>query len=175
MLVLYVTHHEIEAQFVADKILYLDQKNYGEPVKQIYYNDVMNFVETPPTLDIAKTFHFPKFNNICLCADKLPDIVIKKYSDDCSQTTNYLFFKSENIRINENAPITASVLNRSSLYTTSIVDTKVVILSNHPNDLIKGETYNFSIEGDALLYDANGNLREKVKILNNRVISKKEV
>lgn len=60
-MVIYVTHHKSEAEFIADEIAYLNEKN-AEGNDKIHQGDVSLFIKYPPTVEAAKVFNYPAPN-----------------------------------------------------------------------------------------------------------------
>lgn len=57
--VLYITHHKLEAQLIADEVVYLVQNKQCGIVKEAAIGTIKDFMEKPPVLEAAYIFKFP--------------------------------------------------------------------------------------------------------------------
>lgn len=59
ILAVYVTHHRLEAEFVADEIAFLEA---GENGIELFQDSVADFIRRPPVLDAVRIFNYPTPN-----------------------------------------------------------------------------------------------------------------
>ena len=62
LLVLYVTHNNMEPQLIADEIVYMIEDEKQNVIKNISQNDIIEFIRRPPSLEAAKVFKYPDLN-----------------------------------------------------------------------------------------------------------------
>lgn len=62
LLVLYITHHREEAEFISDEIAYMEKEAESDLIKVIISKPAEQFLKTPPTIEAARIFRFPYYH-----------------------------------------------------------------------------------------------------------------
>jgi ABC-type sugar transport system ATPase subunit len=62
LLVIYVTHHKLEAEILADEIIFLSKNKQKGYIDRIYQDKLIDFIESPPLAEAVKVFKYPQPN-----------------------------------------------------------------------------------------------------------------
>jgi len=113
LFVLYITHHKLEAQLIADDVVYLVQDN-SSIVKQAAQGTILEFIQHPPVLEAAHIFRFPAVKILPLKKDAAGNIQIAK---DGKEISEYWLVEDDNIQINKDGQFSFKVVSKSAVYT----------------------------------------------------------
>lgn len=113
LFVLYITHHKLEAQLVADDVVYLTQDN-AETVSHAAQGTITEFMEHPPVLEAAHIFRFPDVKILPVKKGAGGNVQIAKSENEI---TEYWLVEDDNIQINNNGRFLFKVVSKSAVYT----------------------------------------------------------
>lgn len=113
LFVLYITHHKLEAQLVADEVVYLVQDKITGVVSSSAQASIETFMKKPPVLEAAQVFRFPdvKLLPVYLNGQGTPEIAGSE--NDISQ---YWLVEEENISINAKEGWPFKLVSKSPVY-----------------------------------------------------------
>ena len=114
LFVLYITHHKLEAQLIADEVVYLIQDK-DLAVKRSAKGTILDFMESPPVLDAAYVFRFPDVKILPLKRGvEGGDIEITSNAEEVSE---YWLVEDENIKLGTEKGVHFKIVSKSSVYT----------------------------------------------------------
>ncbi len=113
LFVLYITHHKLEAQLIADEVVYLMQDK-NSMVKQAAKGTILEFMEAPPVLEAAYIFRSTEVKILPLKRDSNGIMRLTKDENDVSE---YWLVDEENIQLSNSDGILFKVISQSSVYT----------------------------------------------------------
>ena len=111
---MYITHHKLEAQLIADEVVYLVQENRTGTVKQAAQGSIMEFMEKPPVLEAAYIFRFPDVKVLPVKPGLHGKMVLAITADDA--TENWLV-EDNQIELNASEGFPFKVVSKSAVYT----------------------------------------------------------
>lgn len=112
--VLYITHHKLEAQLIADEVVYLVQDKKALVVKQAAQGSILEFMERPPVLEAAYLFRFPDVKVLPVKLDNMGNMIIAN-SDD--EATEYWLVEDHHIQYDVENGFPFKVVSKSAVYT----------------------------------------------------------
>lgn len=112
--VLYITHHKLEAQLIADEVVYLIQEKQTGTVKQSAQGSILEFIEKPPVLEAAYIFRFPDVKVLPVIPGLNGKMVLAKIGEDA--TENWLI-EDNQIELNSTEGFPFRVVSKSAVYT----------------------------------------------------------
>jgi ABC-type multidrug transport system ATPase subunit len=171
LLVVYITHHRKEVEFVADKILYLIKDNNLELVNSVSYDDTESFFITPPTIPALKAakaitsntlfFRLNSNNEIVLLKEKVENACLMYFEE------SVIHFNSDSDSGFEFEPVTST-----GKYSILKLKESGALLTVSNQKFEQYGSYNFiSFNGEVSLYDTNGIFSKITKIENNEFIN----
>ena len=155
LFVLYITHHKLESQLIADDIAYLVQDISSGVVHQAVKSTVKDFIHRPPVLEAAHVFRFPDVK--VLPVSKLANGTVT-IANDSKSTTHYWLIDDQDIGFTDEG-WKFKVVAKSPVYATirhepSQIDWMM------PSELLNGQPVggivNLNFRDDVLEYDENG-------------------
>jgi iron(III) transport system ATP-binding protein len=115
LVVLYITHHKMEAQMIADDVVYLVQDKKTGTVKQASHASTQEFIEKPPVLDAAYVFRFPDVKILPIKEDLNGKIVLAR-SDE--ETTEHWLIEDDQIEFDvDKVGFLFKIISKSLIYT----------------------------------------------------------
>jgi ABC-type sulfate/molybdate transport systems ATPase subunit len=111
VLTIYVTHHKIETELIADEIAYLPNPD-DKGIQNVFQSDLLSFTNTPPVLDAVVVFNYPK-----------PNIIKYKIEENKfvptvdSHEIFYTNIQEENIYFSETIGLPYNVISANSVFT----------------------------------------------------------
>lgn len=156
--VIYITHHKLETELIADEIVYLSSKN-NSPAK-IYRDDLLNFVKHPPLLEALEVFAYPKPNII---KGKMANGEILPVKEKENGNVLYFGIKEENILISEKGVEYHIIASNPINTTIELAGSKQQLTLN--TEKIKNSQYkNISFSGTFNTYNTNGEFINAITI-----------
>ncbi len=112
--VLYITHNKLEAQLIADEVVYLIKDRKFNVVQKAVQASINIFIDSPPILEAAKVFRFPetKLLPINLSNQGNPQIALNE-----NDITQYWLIETENITMNATDGWSFRVVSKSPTFT----------------------------------------------------------
>lgn len=163
LLVVYISHHKLEAEAIADEVLFLHRPQTGSMENQLFQGSILSFIQSPPLLDALKVFQYPN-PNILLLQNGPTGIVPAQAG--AGEHSFYIGLEERHISFGENGwpyevissnPVKRVIrLEQSELPIT--VSTK--LFENITSNTIK-------ISGNFKRYGMNGQLIDEIQIIDN--------
>eukprot|EP01037_Dinobryon_pediforme_P010931 gene10931-11014_t len=79
--VLYITHHKLEAQLIADDIVYLTPNKIKDCITEPIIGSIQQFLQAPPILEAANVFRFPDVKILPVTKDENGNTKIANFKD----------------------------------------------------------------------------------------------
>ena len=112
--VLYITHHKLEAQLIADDVVYLLQDKITGTVKQAAQGSIVEFMEKPPVLEAAYIFRFPDVKVLPVKPGVNGKMIL---ADGEHDTTEHWLVEDNQIELNTVDGFSFKVVSKSAVYT----------------------------------------------------------
>jgi ABC-type multidrug transport system ATPase subunit len=112
--VLYITHHKLEAQLIADDVVYLMQDKITGTVKQAAQGSIVEFMEKPPVLEAAYIFRFPDVKVLPVKPGLNGKMIL---ADGEHDTTEHWLIEDNQIELNTPEGFPFKVVSKSAVYT----------------------------------------------------------
>lgn len=112
--VLYITHHKLETQLIADEVVYLVQDKKTHVVNQAAQGSIIEFMERPPVLEAAYLFRFPDVKVLPVKPDRTGKMIIANNDDEA---TEYWLVDDHNIQYDVDNGFLFKVVSKSAVYT----------------------------------------------------------
>jgi ABC-type multidrug transport system ATPase subunit len=112
--VLYITHHKLEAQLIADEVVYLMQNKDTGTVTQAAQGSITEFMEKPPVLEAAHIFRFPDVKILPIKQIENGKIILAKNE---AEATEHWLVEDEHLELNTPEGIEFRVVSKSAIYT----------------------------------------------------------
>lgn len=142
LFVLYITHHKLEAQLIADDIVYLVQDKRDGSVKQAAQGSITEFMEKPPVLEAAYVFRFPDVKVLPVQTGADGNIRLAESENTASE---YWLVDDKNIQLSTDKGFPFKVVSESPLYTI-IRNELVAVEWVLPAALLKGVAVNDEVK-----------------------------
>lgn len=113
LFVLYITHHKLEAQLVADEVVYLVQDKTAGVVSRSAQGTIEDFMKRPPVLEAAQVFRFPDVKLLPVHINGQGTSDIAASENDISQ---YWLVEDENINVNVKEGWPFKLVSKSPVY-----------------------------------------------------------
>lgn len=159
--VLYITHHKLEAELIADNVVYLVKDKQESVVNKVVAAPTSEFMNTPPVLDAVSVFKFPDY--------KLLPIKVLSDNDfqivEAQKATCFCLVEDANIKINLHSRHSFKLISKSPIFSiiqhgeseTEWFIRSPLISTQNVGDNIKIDFINltkfYSLEGDLLNVD----------------------
>lgn len=112
--VLYITHHKLEAQLIADEVVYLVQEKQTGTVKQAAQGSITEFIEKPPVLEAVYIFRFPDVKVLPVKPGLNGKMILAETGEDA---TEHWLVEDNQIELNASEGFTFKVVSKSAVYT----------------------------------------------------------
>lgn len=112
--VLYITHHKLEAQLIADDVVYLVQDKKTGTVKHAAQGSITEFMEKPPVLEAAFIFRFPDVKVLPMKRGNNGKMVL---AENEMNTTEHWLVEDNQIDLNTTEGFSFKVVSKSAVYT----------------------------------------------------------
>lgn len=175
LFVLYITHHKIEAQLIADEVIYMIKDNKNNFVNKIVQGNIQEFISKPPAIEAAKVFNFPELNILCVKVNENGDIqLVNNKLEIKDEKTFYLALNLNTIQLSDESGFLFEIIAKSPMY--ALIKNKehgivLTLKTNQLNNRNISDNVFILIKGKALKYDINGFLTETIILDNNKIIS----
>lgn len=113
LFVLYITHHQLEAQLIADDVVYLEQDK-NSIVTQAAIGTILEFIEHPPILEAAYVFRSTEVKILPLKEDSNG---IMQIANDENEISEYWLVEEDNIELSKDEGFPFKVVSKSAVYT----------------------------------------------------------
>lgn len=113
LFVLYITHHKLEAQLIADDVVYLMQDKTSVVTKAAQ-GTILEFMEKPPVLEAAYVFRFPDIKILPLKQGTNGCMEIAANDEEASE---YWLVEDENIQLTVDTGFPFTIVSKSAVYT----------------------------------------------------------
>lgn len=151
--VLYITHHKLETQLIADEVVYLVQDKKTHVVNQAAQGSIIEFMERPPVLEAAYLFRFPDVKVLPVKPDRTGKMIIANNDDEA---TEYWLVDDDDIRFETQNGYIFKVASKSAVYTViknESAGVEWMMPSNKFNDAILGSSIFINISDTKLIYN----------------------
>lgn len=112
LFVLYITHHKLEAQLIADEVAYLVQDR-NLVVKKAAKGTILEFMEKPPVLEAAYIFRFPDVKILHIIKLQNGEISIANHPDNA---THHWLIEEGNILVSSTDGWPFKVISKSPFF-----------------------------------------------------------
>lgn len=146
ILAIYVTHHKIEAGFVADTVAFI-KRNEREPISHIYQGSIQEFMTRPPVLDAVNIFKYPTPNILRVVKDHNRKYIIP---DELPDSAYYAVAQPGDIYFDTSAGMPYSILQSNQVYSLIDIKGQQIMIPTSP-DLMQ-EGMQIGISRNALIY-----------------------
>jgi ABC-type multidrug transport system ATPase subunit len=174
LMVIYVTHHRKEAEFISDVILYLEKEKGVEAVTKTKQTNAKLFFNNPPTVSAlhatkeisVNTLQF-KQNGNGIIEPVEPNLL------STDSNIHLMSFQEGTIQFSNDSGFEFDVAAETGTYTLlKLKDTQIVLTID--NELFKTKSYSHNkfimLSGNINLYDNKGQFLRATKIQNNQII-----
>ncbi len=151
--VLYITHHKLETQLIADEVVYLVQDKKTHVVNQAAQGSIIEFMERPPVLEAAYLFRFPDVKVLPVKPDRTGKMIIANNDDEA---TEYWLVDDDDIRFETQNGYIFKVASKSAVYTViknESAGVEWMMPSNKFNDATLGSSIFINIRDTKLIYN----------------------
>ncbi len=174
LMVIYVTHHRKEAEFISDVILYLEKERNVDIVTETKQTITKDFFNTPPTISAlnatkeisVNTMQFKQNGN-----GGIEPIEANLLSDD--STIRVMSFHEDTIQFSSRSGFPFEIAAETGTYTLLKLKGCQIILTIE-NELFKAKSNSQStfiyLTGNINLYDSKGHFIKATRINNNQII-----
>jgi ABC-type multidrug transport system ATPase subunit len=162
LLVIYITHHKLETELIADEIIYLSKNNSSESFSKLYQDDIVSFIQQPPLLEALKVFTYPKPN---ILRGKLESGLFIPTDDITGTDYFYLGLAEDNISFSEMG-LPFNVIASNPINTIIKFENTNQLININTNKIPVNSLGKMLIEGTFNLYDLNGCFSKKIIIKN---------
>ena len=163
LLVIYISHHKLEAETIADEVLFLHRAAETAFENQVYQGSILDFIQSPPLLDALKVFQYPH-PNILLLEKKgtlLTPVRTGGAGDRC-----YIGLRDEHIRISDNGwPY--EVVSGNPVHNVIRLSESGQLLTLSTKLFGNTMSNKITIHGSFNAYDLNGKLIRTIQIKHN--------
>lgn len=169
LLVIYITHHSKEIEFISDEIIYLIQKTNSDVVESIFHSTTTSFFSNPPTISALKSIKDISTNilHIKIFENNISFLKEEAFSSNCKNEF-YMGLKEDVICFtNEDNSYKYNIIRDNGLYSLILIENSGIII-NVRTEKIRYKNY-VSFNGEVNLYDSNGLFSNKAKILNEKI------
>ncbi len=160
LLVIYITHHKLETELIADEIIYISKNNPSETVSKLYQNNILNFIQEPPTLEALKVFTYPKPNVLTGTFDNGHFTLTDNSSAD---NIFYLSVTEDNLYFSEHG-LSFEVVASNPINTVIKFENSNQHINLNSAKIAHHITGKIAIQGVFRLYDLHGNFTKTVTI-----------
>lgn len=160
ILAIYVTHDRWEAELLADEVMYLSKEE--EAPIDVHWDTLQNLSERPPIIQIAKAFSYP-FDSTIRCRIDGNKLALAKREENHS----YLTFDNANCHLSEQGFQIVSITNSGRYSYLRLVNGDRI----HAKLPKEGSGMALVVNGDACIFNKQGRLMNKVKLVENEIIA----
>lgn len=111
--ILYITHHKLEAQLIADEVVYLAPDMESNVITKPVKAPILEYIEKPPILEAATIFRFPDVKVLPVIKTGTKNVII---AADKREATYFLLVDETNVMITNNDGWAFELISRSPVY-----------------------------------------------------------
>jgi len=155
--VLYITHHKLEAQLIADEVVYLVQDRKISVVNYAAQGSFMEFMDKPPVLEAAYLFRFSDIKVLPVKPDTNGNMVI---ANNEAEATEHWLVEDSKIELNTDNGFPFKVVSKSALYTVirnEEAGVEWMLLNKSIPELNINDKINIALSGIETKYYKQGN------------------
>lgn len=160
LLVIYVTHHKLEAELLADEVVFLSKDPQTQTISQIVRGELVEFIDAPPLLDAVKVFRYPQ-PNLLTCRIAEGQLQLADQEKDAF-TINVMPGQAV---FSAHAGFAIEQRTENALYTNLKLKGTPALLT-FPRTQIKPGNY-LQLTGEFITYDLSGFAGSKITIQEN--------
>lgn len=150
LMVIYITHHKLETEMIADEIVYLSTNNGTGST--IYRNDILNFIKQPPILEALEVFSYPKPN---ILLGKIQNNIFVPIDEKSSSNIFYLGLTEDKI-IFSNAGLEYDIIASNAINTIIRFKGSEQQINLSTEKIPTDKTSHITFEGTFNTYKLNG-------------------
>jgi ABC-type multidrug transport system ATPase subunit len=170
LMVIYVTHHRKEAEFISDIILYLEKGENDEVITEASQMNAQLFLSNPPTISALYATREIRVNILKFRQNEDGAIEpIEKITDPNFQSIS---FQEDIIQFSNNSGLEYEIAAETGIYTLLKLKGSQITLTIANESFKKKSTkdYKFiSLNGNINLYDSKGRFMQATRIQNNQI------
>ena len=157
-MVIYITHHKLETELIADEVVYLSSRKVA-PAK-IYRDGLLNFIKQPPLLEALEVFTYPKPNII---KAKMSNNVIVPVNGKDDNSIFYFGAKDENIVFSDSG-LEYNVVVSNPINTTVVLGTSEQQLTVNTELIKNNQNKHITFGGVINTYNESGEFIKMISI-----------
>ncbi|MBS1661847.1 MAG: ABC transporter ATP-binding protein [Bacteroidetes bacterium] len=169
LMVIYVTHHPKEAEFISDQILYLEKEQNTEVVSWVRQTDTQSFFHYPPTISALNATK--RFQTNTLQFKQTEDGTIIPSLTPNDPATRLISFHEETIQFSNESGFEFEIAAQTGAYTLLKLKNVQSFLTID-NETLRKKSFPgcrfISLSGNANLYDSKGLFLRATEIKNNK-------
>lgn len=158
LLVIYITHHKLETELIADEIIYLSKNNSAGSISNLFQNDIVSFIQQPPLLEALKVFTYPKPN---ILKGKIENGLFIPTDDTKDTDLFYLGLQEDNIYFSVKG-LRYSVVARNPINTIIKFENTNQLINLNTSKLPEDRSQEILIQGTFNLYDLKGSFSKTI-------------
>jgi len=173
LMVIYVTHHRKEAEFISDVILYLQKENDVDAVSEAKQMNVRDFFNNPPTVSALNAIKEIRVNTLQFRQNEngsIEPIEVTQFLNDSK--IHFMSFKENVIQFSNNSGFAFEVAAETGTYTLlKLKGTHIVLTIDNDQYKSNSQEKFISLSGYISLYGNRGQFIGATKIKNNQIVS----
>lgn len=173
LMVIYVTHHRKEAEFISDVILYLEKDKYIDVVSEVKQTSARVFFNNPPTVSALNATKEIRVNTLQFRQSKngsIEPIEATLILNDSE--INLISFTEDVIHFSNNSGFAFEIAAETGTYTLlKLKGTQIVLTINNDQYKSHSDGKFISLSGNINLYDNKGQFIKATKIQNNQIVN----
>ena len=146
ILAIYVTHHRLEAEFVADEIAFIADSR-GGGINKIYHSPVKSFIEAPPVLEAIRIFNYPTPNILKCFVNANKQI---SFPSHYNEGYNFIVTPPSAIKLRLNEGFEFKVISTNPIY--SVVEMEGQKITVHTTEGLFEGNMKINFSGNILRY-----------------------
>jgi ABC-type multidrug transport system ATPase subunit len=155
LFVLYITHHKLEAQLIADNVVYLQPDKNDNVIKFPVMGSITDFMNMPPVLEAAKVFRFPDTKILPIIEEENGI----RIATSTEEPNYYYLINEDNLKLGDEKGFKFKVTSRSPVYTVlrnEEANIEWMVATNSLNNNFSDEYLYISTNGSFLKYNNKG-------------------
>lgn len=161
ILTIYVTHHKLETEMVADEVAYIYKNNKNNSL-QLFKDDLLKFIQKPPITEAYRVFNYPLSN---LVKFKISE---SNFLIPSEENSFFLPVTQNNLHFSDNEGIPFNIVSSNSVYTTIEIQNSQYITLNTSKEILNNSK--LLINGNVLCYNASHEFLDIKQVNNNKMI-----
>jgi len=169
LMVLYVTHHRKEAEFISDTILYLEKENKSETVTSASQTTAKLFFDNPPTISALNATKDIQVNTLNFIPSEDGKVELPK-SITKNEDIQLMSFGEDVIHFSENFGFEVEKIAETGTYTLlQLKDTQTILTVDNETYKKNSSSKYISLIGNINLYNNKGQFLKTATINNNQI------